>query len=385
MSVYLPYIVLIGLLLTGTLLEVIGVRKEQMRWVRWFIVAFLLLFVGLRYNTGADWKTYTYVFDSISTGMCYMGWEKGFVGLMKLVYYLFGNYYVLQFSATLFLLFALNRFYSRYSPYPILSISLFVILFLFTILMAQVRQSIALAIVLLGTPYVFERKALLFFVTIGVACLFHISALFALPLYFINRPINKYLSVILVLLAQGIYVYPQLIFHIFDLFSGVMPERIELLIQVYRESVFAKKVVFGTGLYYMASVGLCLLTLLWHKKENNQHCFYNNALLITFVLVGMSNAVSILERFQVYYYVYAIVAFVGLLDAQLKPIVQKTIQSACFCLVIAFFLVRLVVALTNTQIAELTQRPINYGYVPYYNLINYPPEAEERLDWQEKE
>lgn len=382
---YLPYIVLIGLLLTGSLLEVIGVRKEQMRWVRWFIVAFLLLFVGLRYNTGADWKMYTYVFDSIPIGMKKLGWEIGFVGLMKTFYYLFGNYYVLQFAATLFLLFAVNRLYSRYSSYPVLSISLFVFLFLFTILMAQVRQSIALGIVLLATPYIFDKKFLPFVVTVGIASLFHVSAVLALPLYFLNRPINKYVAVVFVVLAQCIYAYPEIIFNTMDLMSPIMPTRLEKLISVYRETVFAKKVVFGTGVYYMASVALCIITLLWYKREDNQHHFYSNALLATFVLVGLSNTVSILERFQPYYYAYAIVAFVGLLDGRIKSIAQKSIQSVCFCLVFAFFLLRIAVALTNTQVASLTGRPINYGYVPYYNLVSYPPEADERLDWFQKE
>ena len=63
---YLPYIVLVLLLFAGSLLEVCGFRKDQVKIVRYFVFAFLLLFIGLRYNTGADWAAYIEAFNTMS-------------------------------------------------------------------------------------------------------------------------------------------------------------------------------------------------------------------------------------------------------------------------------------------------------------------------------
>ena len=71
---YFPYILFVLFLFIGSLLEVMGYREDQMKYVRWFILGFLLVFVGLRFNTGADWNNYKLAFESISEGIKSTGW-----------------------------------------------------------------------------------------------------------------------------------------------------------------------------------------------------------------------------------------------------------------------------------------------------------------------
>lgn len=384
MLTYLPYILLISILFIGSLLEVVGFRKDQMKYVRWGILTFLFIFIGFRFNTGADWYLYIKEFLSISAnGKDIMGWEPGFVALNSIVSILFGNYYVIQVLASFFLLYAVNKTYTKYSSYPILSISLFVIIFLAGIMMAQVRQSIALSIILLGTQYIFEKKFYRYLGVVFMACLFHISAVVALPLYFLNRRINKYTVLVLMLFPLVFYFYPNIVIDLIDVFSPYLPERLSALVEVYKDSFFARKAEFGTGLYFIATIFIYIITvLLVDYKEKNY--FYVNTLMVLVIILGLSNVVSIIGRFSSYYYSYAIIAIISLLDIKYKPFSKSVTNLFIYNFIFFFFLFRLIVVLTQTQISPLTGRAGNYGYVPYYNLIYHPDEANERLDWVEK-
>lgn len=378
---YLPYILLISLLFIGSLLEVIGYRNDQMKIVRWVILAFLFIFLGFRFNTGADWYLYIREFTSISERGCGIkSWELGFVLLNRIVAAVFGNYYVIQVGASFFLLYAINSVYKQYTSYPITSITLFVILFLPGIMMAQVRQSIALAIVLLGTSYIFEKKFFRYLGVVCIACLFHISAIAAFPLYFLNRRINKYTVLIVMLCPLVFYFYPNIVIDLLDVLTPYLPGRLSSLAEAYRDSFFARKAEFGTGLYFIATIFIYITTvLLVEYKERNY--FYINALMVLVVILFMSNAISILGRFSSYYYSYAIIAIINLLEIKYKPLSKSVGKFLLYNFIFFFFLFRLTVVLTQKQISPLTGRAGNYGYVPYYSLIYHPEEANDRLDW----
>lgn len=383
MLAYLPYIVLVLLLFAGSLLEVSGFRNDQVKIVRYFVFAFLLMLVGLRYNTGADWAMYTKAFETIPIEGNYPQWELGFVLVSNLFYYLFGNYYVLQFCATLFLLYALFKFYVARTNYPILSIAIFISMFFISIMMAQVRQSIALAIILLGNKYIFERKSLPFVLTVAIAAMFHISAIFALPLYLLNRKMNKVLAVLLLGFSQIFYFFPELLAHLLDFIQPALPGRIGRLVASYSGSMFAKKVAFGTGLYYIASLIVCFILLI-QTQNNEKTCFYRNALLVAFIITAMSNSMTIIGRFQSYYMVFGIVVCANMLDEiKFKSIAMAATKAVLMVVLFVYFMYPFQSSLRSTAISVLTGRPSNYGYVPYYNVLSYPPEADSRLDWHQ--
>ena len=380
---YLPYIVLVLLLFAGSLLEVCGFRKDQVKIVRYFVFTFLLLFVGLRYNTGADWAAYIEAFNTMSVVGNYPRWEPGFVFISNLFYYLFGNYYVFQFCASLFLLYALLKFYVAHTNYPVLSIAIFFFMFFGSIVMAEVRQSIALAIVLLGSKYIFERQSLNFVLTIGIACLFHISAIFALPLYLLNKRISKLSALLLLGFFQILYFFPELLAYLLDFIAPALPGRLGRLAASYSGSIFGNKANFNTGLYYIASVIVCLIVLL-QTKNNEKTCFYRNALLVAFIITAMSNSMTIIGRFQSYYMVFGIAACVRIMDEiNFKSIATAATKAVLMVFLFVFFMVPFQALLRSTAISELTGRPTNYGCVPYYNVLSYPPEADNRLDWHE--
>lgn len=376
---YIPYIILFLLMFTFSLAEISKLKKSHINILRIVLLTALLFFVGLRYNTGADYGAYTGAFNALPNIEA-LGWETGYVVLMKLVKFVFGNYYILQFLASFVLIYSLNKIYSEYSKYPIYSIVLFVLIFLTSIMMAQVRQSIALSIVVLGTSYIFKQNLLKYTLVIFIASLFHISAIIAFPLYFLKRKISKSLSIIILLLAQIFFFIPNVVIDAINLIAVVMPERLEFLVHAYTKNLYARQAEFGTGLYYIASVILCIITLICTPQRNDKDFFCSNALLVTFVILALSNSVVILSRFLSYYYVYAIIALVNILDVKIKDVSIGTTKLLLLIFIFIYYQFPLVTFLTSRSIDVVSGKCLSQTYVPYYNVLIHPHKADFRKE-----
>lgn len=375
------YIVIFSLFFGASVLEASGLKKNQASWLFTALAGLLALFVGLRYNTGSDWYAYSNFFNNgVSQGDT-NGWEYGFVFVNKIFKAIFNNYYVLQFSATCFICLSACKLFKRYSEYPILVMSIFFLLFFDGILMAQVRQSIALSIIALGSKYIFDRKFILFLCMIALACLFHISAVMAIPLYFLNRNFGRIVPVVVVLIAQIFYFFPEIVFSLIRFVTPYLPERLSTLSEIYLATIFAKKAILSTGIYYLTTVFLVILLLLFVRPKNDKETFFMNALVIAFFIKGLSTGVFIMERFQAYYLLFGIIAYPYLLSLLQRIKGTSIVVALCLCM---FFAVPNFRLLTSTKISDLTGRPNNYAIVPYYNVLIHPQKATIRKDWNEK-
>jgi hypothetical protein len=119
------------------------------------------------------------------------------------------------------------------------------------------------------------------------------------------------------------------------------------------------------------------------EQRNKFAVVFHNALLVTFMIISMTNAMFILSRFQVFFYVFAIVALMDLIDLRIKHISSLLSKTTLSFVLLLFYAVRIVSPLVNTNKVELTGRAANYPYIPYYNVLSHPIEAEKRLDWYE--
>lgn len=375
---YLPYILLFALLIVASMFEVTNVKQAQLKWIRWGVLAFLLVFIGLRYNTGADWELYTKAYENLALRGNIMKWEPGFYSFMYVIRYVFGNYYVLQFFATLFLLFALNRFYTRNSSYPILLITLFTFLFFNSILMAQIRQSIALAIILLGSPYIFERDLPKFTLIIVLASMFHITSIVALLLYFLYGKSNKAVLMFILLCTQFFIFCPNIIIETINFISCVLPDRLERLVHVYTSSLYARRSEYGIGVLYFVSLALCFFVIYSAIIKDGYNGFFLNALVFSYVLIAISNSVLILGRFQSYFHVFGLVAIVNLLDLKIKNVSTQLSKFVVVCMLCALFIYPLCSFLTTKNVDVITGKCFSSSFVPYYNLIKHPAEADYR-------
>ena len=163
---------------------------------RFAIIACVMLFVlyGLRnaFLIGNDsTSSYPNAFESIekrSGANWFAGENWGFFLLMKVVSRLSGGNY--QFFITLisaFIMFVLARFLRKYSPDSLQSIVYYMGLLLYPFLFSALKQSIAMAFVLLAFDGIVEQKPIRFIACVLLAAFFHIPALVFLPAYWIVK------------------------------------------------------------------------------------------------------------------------------------------------------------------------------------------------------
>ena len=379
------YYIMTIVLFVLSLLELMNLRRSNANVLRGMMIVYLVCFIGLRYNTGSDWHMYTTMFDIMPEQGNVMNWEYGFYLVSLLFHKIFGNYYVLQCAATLFIFLCADKMYRENSEHPILMLSVFTFFFFSSLLMAQVRQSIAVAVIMLGTKYIFERKLIKYAIVIAVACLFHTSAIVALPLFFLNKNYGKALPIILLLISQSLYFFPNIIPYFIKFLIPYMPERFANISNTYiSSSFFSNKVNFGTGYYYIANVLLTLFIIIYNDRSKKEEIFFTNALAIAMTIKAISNGFYVLERFYAYYMIYGLISYNFLLKIKIGDKVRQSQKIIFGLILLVFIYIPLFKAINNTEIFVLSGREGNYTYVPYYNVISHPQEADLRKDWNEQ-
>jgi hypothetical protein len=253
------------------------------------------------------------------------------------------------------------------------------------ILMAQVRQSIAIAIVIFGYEYIINRSLGKFLCVVILACLFHISAIIALFMYFITKRIPNVILILSILLFQIFYFVPEVTAHIVKFFLPYMPERLEEIGNTYVNDILhGQKVQFNTGVYYLAGVLLSIIVILSQSDKTREKSFLLNSLAFAMIIGALSTSMSILGRFKSYYLVYAIAAYPLIFNLKFSRISHKSSSLIMMLLMFCFCYIPFHGRLTSEEIDSLTKRPMNYSWNPYYNVIHHPQEADKRKDWMQK-
>lgn len=381
-----PYIFVILILFVGAILEIAVPNKKNIK-IYYILESLLItLFVGLRFHTGADWATYETAFYKLIEQGNYPHWEYGYYILNIIFAKIFDNYYVLQFMVSAFVIYSASRFFWKYSEYPLSCLFLFFLMFVPNgILMCIVRQSIAVAIILFGTKYILNRSFLKFIIVVYIASLFHISSIIALPLYFCTIKFSRLSLIISVLIAQIFYFIPGVIINLVRITIPILPNRLAYIAQIYlNSSLFSGTANFGTGYYYVCSVLICIILILFINRENSLHNLFVNSLAIFTIISALSNSITILSRFEPTYLIFAILSYPLIFNIKIKRIKHSVVPLIAIVILGIFYYIPFNALLTSTSISSLTGRADNYGWTPYYNVLFHPKEAENRLDWNEE-
>ena len=381
-----PYIFITIILLFGAIAEVFGVKKNAKIY---FVISAILvaLFAGLRYNTGADWSVYEPLFYKMPQLGNIEKWELGFYWTNLIFYHVFGNYYVLQFAASVFLMYSVARFLWKYTEYPMFTLLLFFIMFINNgILMAQVRQSIAVAIILFGYEYIFNRSLGKFVLIVIMASLFHISAILALPMYYMIKRVPSFILISLILFFHIFYFVPDLTANIVKFFISYMPARLQNIGNIYLNHFFySNKLQFNTGIYYIAGVLLSVIVILLGRDKTRENAFLMNTLAIAIIIGTLSTSMPILGRFKAYYLMFALAAYPTLFNLKIREITKKSASLIMMLLLFCYFYIPFYEKLTSKRIDSITGYSVSHTWNPYYNVILHPIEADSRKEFNTQE
>lgn len=151
------------------------------------IFGILFSLSALRIGIGNDYWTYRTQFLYIAGGDRKISFEIGFQYLVRLMQYLFGqDNYRTTFALVAFLTcaFSLKGIYDT-ADWFVFSFFLYMANGFYFMSFSTVRYYVALGFVLYSTKYVLQKNYVPFVIWIGVACLFHKTALLVIPVYLV--------------------------------------------------------------------------------------------------------------------------------------------------------------------------------------------------------
>lgn len=202
-----------------------------------FLYVFIVIQIGLRWETGTDWPPYLENFERINTytdvlEYVLIGFEIGYSFFVLILKRQFDSYSVFLLIHAIIFYAIIFRTARKYSPYLFVSLMFFYATNLGYV--GSNRQLLAVIICLWGLDFVFEKKPYKFMATIAFAFLFHTTAFIFGIYYFLNR--NFKTSKVIVVLAISIILgFTSLPFFLFSNIGGVFGDVASLKTTAYLE------------------------------------------------------------------------------------------------------------------------------------------------------
>ncbi len=154
---------------------------------------------------------------------------------------------------------AVMKIYYKYSTNFTYSTLLFFFSMSFTNMMNGMRQFLAASLIFLFSEFLFEKKTILFFAVVALACTIHISAVIWFPIYFVvqGKPWN--IKVMLSMLAIVIAILA------IDKFTGLLSESLEGT--NYEGYTDQFKEDDGANIVHTLIAAVPVILALWKRKE----------------------------------------------------------------------------------------------------------------------
>lgn len=207
-----------------TLLSNFGKVQMSYAWVYTFIA--LSLMVGLRHEVGGDWQNYidkSYLYLDRSLIDNFQENEPAYAVLSGLSINLGGIYFVNLVCGIIFS-FGLVVF-CRFQSLPWLALLVSIPYLVIVVAMGYSRQGVAIGLVMLGFNYLNKNKIPYYLAMVGLAALFHISAIIMAPFAVLASKNLKLSNLIITLIVTSILFYFQLSANLESYQIGYIEER----------------------------------------------------------------------------------------------------------------------------------------------------------------
>ncbi|MFC6348355.1 EpsG family protein [Vagococcus carniphilus] len=156
-------------------------KKKNSGLITGFTV--LVIISAIRVNTGSDYFNYYSMYNnsiryynSVSD-IFRSGFQQGYMVLSYLVKQTFENEFFIFFVCAVIINSLIFYIISKYSPYPLLSVSLYLFMGYFLISLNILKQSLAMSVMFLAVIFFLKKRYLLFTILCLISTYFHITAL----------------------------------------------------------------------------------------------------------------------------------------------------------------------------------------------------------------
>lgn len=192
MTIYLINLIVVTL---GSFFgEALDSRKKDSKMNKYNLLFYfipllsLILVSGFRYKVGTDFRTYSEVYTFFSGKSIKVGaMEIGFGALMGILHKISSNPQFLFLMTSIIINLGIVIFLKNYSEHVTLSMYFYITTYIYYGTMNGIRQYIASVILLLGFKWMIKGNFKKYLIYIGIASLFHTTALLMIPVYFLAR------------------------------------------------------------------------------------------------------------------------------------------------------------------------------------------------------
>lgn len=314
-------------------------RYKNTRWGLKVSFTLIFLFLALRYNFGNDYQTYLDAFIAIQQYndinvffLMLQQFEPGWIFLNWL-------FRPLGFFAMTAVIASLNcivyyRFIKKHLPVQYYWLGVFIYIFspvLMLVHASGMRQSIAIMLFIFSLDYLYKKDAIRYFLCIGLASLFHLSALVMLPVYLVglfNWKINK---------ATGIIIFS--IFMILYFFGPLIAPHVEQITDYFPKYAGRHETAeFGTGLGTVYLSGLLILILYFERLQNRQTSLVFKMAIISIMLLPLNLINELSHRLAMYFAIGTIIVYPTILrNLKNPPIKIIYLTTLIFFAIYKFF------------------------------------------------
>lgn len=298
-------------------------------WIAFGVLFFISAFRST--NIGNDTPFYAFLFEYYGSAVRALNLEKfvylfnfdnvlnsriepGFIFLNILLNFISNDYLILFVVVSAFVVGVWMIHIYQNSSMVWLSVALFINLRFFYFSLSNLRQSIAMAIILISYKFLKERKLLPFLLCVCIAALFHLSALVFIIAYPLTAKVFNYKALIYGAIIAGLgYIGFD---YFINLFLRFFPRY-----SMYLESVYFDGYVrIASIINVLVALALLLLGVISSKgvykpdnprdidkNEKQEINLLNYIMLISLVLSFISIKASILGRLHMYFFIFSII------------------------------------------------------------------------------
>ena len=204
------YFIIFAYLAVAMILENVFESELFSRWLARLSALVLILFVGLRWETGSDWLPYYRVFYTNDTASDFdsviFGIDQGYIIFNRLMYIVSDNYTIFLLADAALAIGMVYRFIEKSTVKPNMGVFLFYSSYAITHFMGSNRRMLAIGLVCLALLHLRENEKLSsrwvrWAVPFGIAAFFHRTSIMALPGLVVGRRSWRPLPVMLGLSA----------------------------------------------------------------------------------------------------------------------------------------------------------------------------------------
>lgn len=343
----------------------------------WFVAV-----SGFAYNVGADCPEYMYLYDEISPSS-FSGWKNLFSSdryqpawyvLNLLCHYVSDDYVVLKLVISIFLNTVVFWFIKRHSSKWFIAILFYAVMMFLNLNFNALRQAVAVGFFLIGYDYLSNNKFGYYFLFLGIAYLFHSSAILMVVVPLVRFcTINKF-TALFSFVSVGILLFlllskdlSGLLWSLADVFGASESEELARSSSAYLLNTEESTINSFGVLRHIFELLLYLFIVIYNFNKIN---VWDNALILLFVIFSVMSIFVPIVFFRLFDYVHLI--YFCVLSDTIVSVSNKMVDRTCrvlsVYLLIFFFL--FTPFTSYFRINPTSGIPLKDQYAPYYSVFN---------------